>query len=83
MGESHSYVRWTETEITGLPFAELLTEISALGVVLREVGLNANHEVVHRAPTGTSRGLFDNQAVSLAASRNDFEVQYFEQLWSI
>mgnify|MGYP000222765409 CR=1 FL=1 len=65
-----------------LPFAELLTEISPAGVVLRELGLNGDHEVVHRAPTVTNRGMFDNQVVSLANPRTDFSVQNFERLWS-
>jgi hypothetical protein len=66
MGESHSYIRWTRADIEELPFAKLLTEISPVGVVLRELGLNGDHEIVHRAPTVTNRGMFDNQVVSLA-----------------
>ena len=82
MGESHSYIRWTRADIDELPFAELLKEISPAGVVLRELGLKGDHEVVHRAPTVTNRGMFDNQVVSLANPRTDFSVQYFERLWS-
>jgi hypothetical protein len=78
---SNSYIRWSGTDVEHLPFAELLTEISPSGEVLRELGLDSNHEVVHRAPSANARGLFDNQIVEISASRSDVSPQHFDLLW--
>jgi hypothetical protein len=44
------YLRWTAPRLLPLGFAELLTEISDLGYVLMEIGLNATGQVIHRMP---------------------------------
>lgn len=79
------YLSWTEHDIEGLTtlgVARLLTEIDDHGRVLREIGLDAEGSVVHRAPSlDGNRGLFDNQLVSVGDLRSQLSREEFEMAW--
>jgi hypothetical protein len=80
------YIRWTEREIhdlgKGSPLRVLLTEVNSAGRVLREIGLDSEGSVAHKAPTRRDQyGLFDNQVVDARSLQSNFGRETFEQLW--
>ena len=80
------YIRWTEKEIVNLSkgekWEEVLTEIDEDGNVKREIYLDKNGNVVHKAPTENDNyGIFDNQKVLISNLKNDLTQDEFEALW--
>lgn len=84
-------VRWNLKDIPDLErygFVEMLTELDADGVVLREMGLNSLGEVVHKAPMkGSSYPhgfFFDGATVDMTSLSSDeyFSRKKFEAMWS-
>ena len=81
------YLKWTENDITNLSqnssLKVLLTEVDSDGNVKREVGVDENENIVHKAPTEKDNyGLFDNQPIDTASLRNDCSKEEFEELWN-
>jgi len=78
------YLRWGASDIKGLHDLGLdavVTECSANGVVLREVGLDRSGCAVHRAPDPAAEFfLFELQRVRLASS-SDISGEEFSDLW--
>lgn len=78
-------MRWTTSEIVGLAtvgVSEIWTEVGADGVVLREIGLDAEGHVVYCAPSEERhRGFFDETPVVGAANEVGPDRQLFERTW--
>ena len=66
--------------------ARVLTEVDAKGVVVREIGFDADGTITYRFPDATERrrnfkrGLFDLSLVSLSES-DDLTYEQFEEHW--
>lgn len=79
------YVKWTGKDIEGIEMAFLATEIDASGRVCREVGVDANEEIVHRFPSkefpSGEYGLFDVQTIEVAGLASNISHEAFESLW--
>jgi hypothetical protein len=77
------YISWERDELHDLPvgLSRIVTEIDQNGRVLREVGLDAQGEVVHHAPSEADNyGLFDLVPVD-AGPDSDIRVEVFESWW--
>ena len=82
-------LEWTESELTGLGKAwglsRILTEVNEEGTVTRELGFDADGELVHRwpgEPTVTDKyGVFDLAKIA-PSNRTNLEPDEFDRLWS-
>ena len=77
------YIYWGRDELQGLPvgWSRMVTEIDQNGRVLREVGLDDEGRVVHRAPSAAdSHGLFDLMPID-AGPDSDATAEEFEAWW--
>lgn len=82
------YLKWTEQDIADLDkfyeIAVLYTALDMDGNVKKEIGINNKGEVVHRAPSKTSRyGIFENQKVILSNDQKKVTKNIFDDLWGI
>lgn len=80
------YLRWTEQDIADLGkfhnIAVLYTAIDTEGNVKKEIGLDKNGKVVHRAPSSSSNyGIFDNQRVIISSGQAKVSKEVFDNLW--
>lgn len=80
------YLMWDENSISGLSEYKgcvvLYTEVSSVGEVLREIGLNNSGKVCHRFPSlDEERGLFDNQKIEPSSLKNDIAEDQFFEIW--
>lgn len=79
---------WTEAELTGLGEAwglsRIVTEVDEKGSVTRELGFDADGNVIHRCPgepTVTDEyGVFDLAKIA-PSDRADLEPEEFDRLW--
>ena len=81
------YVKWGEHNIKGLESKDgisiLYTEIDDEGTVSREIGLDSNGDVVHKAPTDRDKyGIFDIQKVDVSRYTNGIDPAEFDKLWN-
>lgn len=77
------YVSWDRDEIKGLPAAwsRVLTEVDHTGRVLREIALDAENRVLHRAPSASDNyGMFDLVPIDGSVA-SDLTRETFERLW--
>ncbi len=79
------YIEWSEKDIKGLEelkIDRLITEIDDTGKVLREIGLNSQGHIVHKAPSDYDNyGLFDLQKVETRGLSSTVAHTEFERLW--
>ncbi len=83
------YFRWTSQEIKNLEEGTgifvLLTEVDPDGKVIREVGLDAQGNVVHKCPSTSFRhgtyGLFDLLPVDISGWRDRITEADFQKYW--
>jgi hypothetical protein len=81
-------LQWTEADIEGLGDAwglsRILTEVDDRGLVTRELGFDAEGNLVHRCPgepTRAAYGVFDLAKIA-PTDRSDMSADEFERLWS-
>ena len=79
---------WTEADVTGLAEAwglsSILTEVDEQGAVTRELGFDADGNLVHRhpgEPTRAKYGVFDLAKIAPPTS-SEMEPAEFDRLWS-
>lgn len=79
---------WTETDLTGLAEAwglsRILTEVDEQGAVTRELGFDADGDVIHRhpgAPTRAKHGVFDLATIA-PSDATEMDPAEFDRLWS-
>lgn len=81
------YIKWTKAEAYGLEdlgISLLLTEVDPKGLVTREIGLDQEGRVVHRAPSvENSYGYFDNLPVLVEDESRSISATEFENLWRL
>ena len=79
---------WTEAELTGLGKAwglsRIITEVDEQGLVRRELGFDADGNLVHRCPgeptVTDDYGVFDLAKIA-PSDRSDLEPEEFDRLW--
>ena len=81
-------LEWTEADIEGLSdswgLTRIVTEVDDDGSVTRELGFDANGNLVHRypgEPKHAKHGVFD-QANFGRSDRTDMGAEEFQRLWS-
>jgi hypothetical protein len=81
-------LQWTEADINELGeawgMARILTEVGDDGSVTRELGFDAEGNIVHRfpgEPTRAEYGVFDLAKISPSGGA-DMKAEEFERLWS-
>jgi hypothetical protein len=79
---------WTETDLTGLRetwgLSRILTEIDDQGAVTRELGFDADGDVIHRhpgEPTRAKYGVFDLANIA-PSDTTEMDPTEFDRLWS-
>ena len=79
---------WTEADLEGLQkttgLERLLTEFDEKGTVTREIGFDADGNIVHRhpgVPTREKYGIFDLASIA-PSTPADVGLEEFERLWS-
>lgn len=80
------YLEWNEHSIKGLDRFDscvvLFTEVSATGVVQKELGFDSQGNECHRFPSETNkRGIFDNQLVDVTRLQSDLSKESFIDMW--
>ena len=79
---------WTEAEITGLfeawGLSRIITEVDEEGLVTRELGYDAEGNLVHRCPgeprVTDQHGVFDLAQIA-PSHRADLDAEEFDRLW--
>jgi len=79
---------WTETDITGLGegwgLSRIITEVDEQGLVTRELGYDAEGNLIHRCPgeptVTDDYGVFDLAKIA-PGDRTDLEPDEFDRLW--
>jgi hypothetical protein len=81
-------LQWTEANISGLMegwgLSRILTEVGDDGSVTRELGFDAEGNLVHRfpgEPTRAKYGVFDLAEID-GSSGPELNAEEFERLWS-
>lgn len=79
---------WTEAELTGLGKAwglsRIITEVDEQGLVTRELGFDAEGNLIHRCPgeptVTDDYGVFDLAKIA-PSDHTDLEPEEFDRLW--
>ena len=91
IGGKMLYLKWTNKDIAELEMFDeiviLYTAIDKEGNVHKEIGLDSEGKVVHKAPSNIGRfgkyGIFDNQKVILTDNIESITKETFESLWEV
>lgn len=80
------YLEWNENSIKGLDGYDgcvvLFTEVSATGVVQKELGFDSQGNECHRFPSKTNkRVIFDNQLVDVTRLQSDLSKEFYIEMW--